>query len=163
MKVLFVQTGGTIDKDYPRPSMGYAFEIGGAAVERILKRLNPGFEYRIAPLIKKDSQDLDEQDRLQIRENLEVAEETYCIITHGTDSMLDTARYLSDNQDKVIILTGALKPERFRDSDADINLGVAIGALENLKPGVYIAMSGRVMHWQKVKRNHESGQFYQKD
>ncbi|MFH1319176.1 MAG: asparaginase domain-containing protein [Bacteroidota bacterium] len=81
------------------------------------------------------------------------------IITHGTDTMIDTARKISDIKCKVIILTGAMRPERFSNSDADFNLGVAIGVLNIIKKGVYIAMNGRIFPFDKVKRDVSTGQF----
>ncbi|MFH1586442.1 MAG: asparaginase domain-containing protein [Candidatus Diapherotrites archaeon] len=80
------------------------------------------------------------------------------IITHGTDTMIETAKNLSDIN-KVIILTGAMRPEKFSNSDASFNIGVAIGLINVLENGVYIAMNGRVYTWDKCKRNLETGQF----
>lgn len=159
MKILFIQTGGTIDKDYPKNLGGYAFEISDPAISRILKKLNPSFEYEIIPLIKKDSQDIDEKDRKMLLDVISRSQENKIIITHGTDSMIETASFLSKIEDKTIVLTGAMRPEKFSDSDADINIGLALGAVQTNNSGVFIAMHGCIHKWNEVTRHPESGQF----
>jgi len=161
MKITFLQTGGTIDKDYPRTTKGEAFEIEEPAVLRILEKLNPSFEYEIVSVLKKDSLDITEMDRRQLLEFCQQLENDKIIITHGTDTMLETARFLAPISNKVIILTGSMRPERFSNSDAPINVGTAIGAINLLKKGVYIAMHGRVLPFDKMRRNLETGQFFQ--
>jgi L-asparaginase len=159
MKITFIQTGGTIDKDYPKTIGGYAFEISEPAVKRILEKLNPSFEYEIISLFKKDSQDITEEDREKIYKTCKELENDRIIITHGTDTLIETAEELRDIKEKVIILTGAFKPEKFTDSDAHINVGVAIGAVNVLNDGVYITMNGRIYPWDKVKRDPKTGKF----
>jgi len=159
MKILFIQTGGTIDKDYPRNKKGYAFEITEPAVERMLKRLNPAFDYEIVSLFRKDSLDLTVDDRTKIYETCLDAVGEKIIVTHGTDTMIETALFLSSIKNKLIVFTGAMKPEKFTDSDAPLNLGVALGAISLLKEGVFIAMNGRVYPVDEVARNPETGQF----
>jgi L-asparaginase len=159
MKITFIQTGGTIDKDYPKTTGGYAFEISEPAVKRILEKLNPSFEYEIISLCKKDSQDITEEDREKIYKTCKELENDKIIITHGTDTLIETAEQLKDVKDKVIIFTGSFKPEKFADSDAPINVGVAIGAVNILKDGIYIAMNGRIYPWDKVKRDSKTGKF----
>jgi len=159
MKITFIQTGGTIDKDYPKAIKGYAFEISEPAVKRIIEKLNPNFEYEIITVCRKDSQDITDEDREIIFRTCKKLKNDKIIITHGTDTLIETAKKLSDLKNKVIILTGAMKPEKFLDSDAPINVGVAIGAINVLKDGIYIAMNGRVHPLNKVKRNPETGQF----
>ncbi|MFC2167693.1 asparaginase domain-containing protein [Acidobacteriota bacterium] len=162
MKITFIQTGGTIDKDYPKNTKGYAFEIQEPAVERILKRLHPEFLYEIIPLLQKDSLDLTEEDRHKMYDTCVQSEGDKIIITHGTDTLIETARFLSPIKNKLIVLTGSLRPERFSDSNAPINLGVALGAVNALETGVFIAMSGRVFSWNDVIRNPETGQFVER-
>jgi len=159
MRIVFIQTGGTIDKDYPRTQKGYAFEIKKPAVERILQKVHPNFDYKMIPLLKKDSQDITQKDRERIHVACESADADKIVITHGTDTMLETAQKLDDIKNKVIILTGAMKPEKFVDSDASFNVGTAIGAINILSKGVYVAMNGRIYPWNKVKRNQKTGQF----
>ena len=159
MKIIFIQTGGTIDKDYPKLTKGYAFEIGEPAVKRILDRVNPDFNLEIISILKKDSLDITEDDREIIHKACVTADSDKIIITHGTDTMIETAKRLTEIKDKTIILTGAVKPEKFTDSDASFNIGTAIGAINNLEHGVYIAMNGRVYSWDKCKRDPKTGQF----
>jgi L-asparaginase len=159
MEILFIQTGGTIDKDYPRVHKGYAFEIKKPAVKRILKKINPSFEYEILPLLQKDSQEITDKERKLIVKTCADAKQKYIVITHGTDTMAATAKALKGIKNKVIVITGALRPERFSNSDAAFNLGTAVGALSALPNGIYIAMSGRVLPWNQVKKNPQTGQF----
>ena len=157
--MLFIQTGGTIDKDYPRTTKGYAFEISEPAVKRVLQKTNPAFDYEILSVLKKDSLEITEDDRQKIYLACKNSGAEKIIITHGTDTMLETAKKLSGIKGKAIIITGAMRPEKFSDSDASFNLGSAIGAANLLKEGVYIAMNGRIHPWQDCKRNLETGQF----
>jgi L-asparaginase len=159
MKIVFIQTGGTIDKDYPKAEKGYAFEITEPAVKRILQKTNPNFEYEIIPLLKKDSLDITDEDRNKIHQTCQKTNNNKIIITHGTDTIIQTAKKLTDIKNKTIILTGATKPEKFTDSDAQFNVGTAIGAINVLGNGVYIAMNGRIYPWNKVKRDSKTGQF----
>ena len=162
MKILFVQTGGTIDKDYPKPLMGYAFEIGEPAVERILYRVHPNFVSSVTQLLKKDCLDITDEDRAKIREACLRADADKIIVTHGTDTIIQTAKELRNIKDKTVILTGAAKPEKFTDSDAAFNVGTAVGAVNVVEDGVYIAMNGRVLPWNRVKRDRKTGQFIEK-
>ncbi len=163
MKITFIQTGGTIDKDYPRTQGGYAFEITTPAVERILTSLNPGFNYEVIPLLRKDSMDITDEDRDVLLEKCTSLDNDMIIITHGTDTLLDTAGVLSGvGGGKVIVLCGAMKPERFKDSDAHANVGVAIGAVQTLDSGVYVVMHGQVFPWDRVTRNPSTGKFVEK-
>lgn len=162
MKILFIQTGGTIDKDYPRVIKGYAFEIEEPAVKRILEKINPNFTFQILPLLQKDSLDITEKDRQLMYKTCLKNSAKKIVITHGTDTMIQTAKVLSRIKNKTIILTGAMRPERFANSDAMFNLGSAVGSLDVLAEGVYITMNGRVYPWNKVKRNTKTGQFIEK-
>jgi L-asparaginase len=157
--ILIIQTGGTIDKDYPKKTGGYAFEIGTPAVSRILKRINPDFEFSILELFRKDSTEITENEREQLKKVCCESTAQKIIITHGTDTMIETAQYLSSIKDKCIVITGAQLPEKFKDSDADFNFGFALGVLTNLKNGVFIAMNGGVFCPHKISRDKESGKF----
>ena len=92
MEILFIQTGGTIDKDYPRVHKGYTFEIKKPAVKRILKKINPSFEYEILPLLQKDSQEITDKERKLIVKTCADAKQKHIVITHGTDTMTATAK-----------------------------------------------------------------------
>ena len=160
MKISFIQTGGTIDKDYPHRTKGWAFEIDEPASRRILDRLDPSFHYDVHTLLKKDSLEITDQDRQGLREFCLKLTNDRIIITHGTDTLLETASFLAGIPQKTIILTGAMLPERFTHSDAPINLGMAIGAVQHLPSGVYVAMHGLVKAFYQFKRDPQSGKFY---
>jgi L-asparaginase len=162
MKILFIQTGGTIDKDYPKTTLGYAFEITDSAVSRILPEANPSFEYEIASVCKKDSTELTSEDRDNILKLCIENTADKIIITHGTDTMIETAEILSEIKNKTIVITGAMRPEKFSNTDADFNIGLAAGGVQSLPFGVYIAMHGIILPWNTITRNLETGQFIQK-
>lgn len=162
MYILFIQTGGTIDKDYLQIRKSYSFEIVGPAVERILRRVNPNIRYSVVSLLKKDSLDITDRDRKSIARYCQKARAKRIIITHGTDTMVQTARALSAIQNKIIILTGAMRPEKFTDSDAMFNVGSAVGAMSNLPLGVYIAMNARIYPWSRCRKSKEC-QFVETD
>ena len=162
MKIVLVQTGGTIVKDYPKTKKGYAFEIAEPATKRILQKIRPNFDFEIIPVAKKDSLDITEDDSKKIYEACQEANSDKIVITHGTDTIIKTARKLSDIKNKVVVLTGAVRPEKFSDSDASFNVGTAIGAINILKNGVYIAMNGRIYPWHDVRRNPKTGQFIER-
>jgi L-asparaginase len=162
MEITFITTGGSIDKDYPKATGAYAFELGVPAVERILKKLNPNFKYEIISVIQKDSLDISDDDRELILIACKNTSSEKIIITHGTDTILETARKVSETQNKTIVITGATKPERFKESDAEFNLGCAVGAVATLETGVYIVMNGRVYPWDKCRRDEVSGEFIEK-
>lgn len=159
MKILFIQTGGTIDKEYERGAEAYKFVITKPAVKRILEESGPTFEYRVISVARKDSLDLTDTDRRAIVHACEEAKETKIVITHGTDTMAVTGKALSEITGKVIILTGALLPERFYNSDASFNVGTAVGGMSVLPDGVYIAMSGQIFPWDQYEKHPRTGRF----
>eukprot|EP00435_Cladocopium_sp_Y103_P060895 s349_g22.t1 len=170
-QVLVIATGGTIDKVYPRSTGGWAFEIGDPAVERILERISPkGFTWKVEQVCAKDSQEITEEDRQKILERCEAWHSKYIVITHGTDTLIETAKYLGSRHadggtdtslaDELrICLTGAMRPERFVDTDAHFNLGVCFGVLSVCAPGVYVCMNGRAHPWHSVQRDMDTGAF----
>jgi L-asparaginase len=159
MKITFISTGGTIDKDYPKGAGAYGFEIGEPAVKRILEQVAPNFEYEILSVLKKDSLDINDEDRSRIVEACQNANSDKIIITHGSDSLLATARELNRIKDKTIILVGSFRPELFKDSNAHFNIGFALGAIGYLVPGVYVAMHGQVFSWDRCTRQEGTGRF----
>jgi len=168
LKITFIQTGGTIDKDYPRTTKGYAFEFGEPATRRILERLNPSFAYEICTAFQKDSLEITDEDRAVLAQMIQESDSRKFIVTHGTDTLLETAKYLhefswqldSSVPDKLIVLTGAMRPERFTNSDADINIGAAIAAANIFEKGIYVTMNGVIKHFREMKRNLETGMFF---
>jgi L-asparaginase len=164
VRITVISAGGTIDKDYCGDLGGYNFEVGEPAVKRLfalLRGLN--LQYAIRPVIRKDSLDMTDQDREQIRRACEEAPDQRILVTHGTDTMLQTARVLSRVRGKTIVMTGSMRPEKFADSDAHFNLGLAVGALNVLGPGVYVAMSGRVYPWDKCRKDRRTEMFVDAD
>ena len=161
MKIIFIQTGGTIDKDYPHTTKGWAFEFGEPAFKRILEKLAPSFEYECITAFQKDSLEVTEGDRVELAELILAQSSSKIVVTHGTDTLLDTAAILSSRvKNKVVVLTGAMRPERFSNSEAPINLGMAIATVNLKQEGVFVAMHGIVKPWQEMKRNLEDGKFY---
>ena len=118
-------------------------------------------DYRIVELMRKDSLELTEEDRRLIRATVEGGAERRFVITHGTDTMVDTARALIGMEDKIVVLTGALSPARFLSSDAEFNVGMAVAAVQVSPPGVYIAMSGQVFKAGEVRKNRKENRFEQ--
>lgn len=159
VKILFIQTGGTIDKDYPKTNDGYAFEIGEPAVAKILKKSHPDFEYEVVDLLQKDSLDLVEDDRQKLKQFILSSVASKIIVTHGSDTMADSANYVGLVKGKTIVFTGSYKPERFIESDADFNVGVAVGAVNVLGEGTFIAMNGKIMPSVTCYKNPLTGIF----
>ena len=160
MRVLFIQTGGTIDKDYSEGAGVYNFEIKEPAVNGIMRRVNPSLKHRTITLFRKDSQDITDKERQDIVKVCQNALEDHIVITHGTDTIDKTAEVLSKEiHNKVVVLTGAARPEAFAKSDAAFNVGTAVGALDVADNGVYIAMSGRVLLWDKIRKDPITGVF----
>lgn len=159
----FVQifsTGGTIDKIYFDANSEY--EVGGSEIEIVFREAHVGFEYDVDSLMRKDSIEFTDSDRELVRAAVASCPQRHILITHGTDTMAETAEVLTDaarDGEKVVVLTGAMTPVRFRQSDAEFNIGCAVGALWSKPPGVYIAMSGRVFEAGKVRKNREAGRF----
>jgi len=161
MKLIFIQTGGTIDKDYPHTTKGWAFEFGEPATIRILEKLDPSFEFDVITSCQKDSLEITDQDRQDLADLINKQDGNKFIITHGTDTMMETATYLSERVgDKLIVITGAMRPERFSNSEAPINLGCAIAAANLIEKGVFIAMHGIVKTHTEIKRNLVTGKYY---
>lgn len=157
MLITFITTGGTIDKVYFDAKSAY--EVGETVIEHVLRQGEVGFDYRIQQLMRKDSLDLTEEDRALIRQAVETTAGDHIVITHGTDTMVDTARSLAGLNGKVIVLTGSLSPARFQGSDADFNIGLAVAAVQSLPAGVYIAMNGLIFDAHKVRKNREANRF----
>jgi L-asparaginase len=162
MKIKVFTAGGTIDKIYSEEKGTLNFSFGKQAI-RVMgeEKVKLNFEYDIERLLAKDSLEMNDEDRQLIKRACEGSVADKILITHGTDTMIETARALSGISNKVIVLTGASQPFRFKDSDAEFNIGVAIGALNVLDRGVYVAMNGRVYEWDKCQKR-EDGRFVEK-
>jgi L-asparaginase len=157
MRIKFFTTGGTIDKVYFDAKSVY--QVGSPQVAEILKDANVAFEYDIESILQKDSLEMTEEDRLAIRRAVAAEPCDRIIVTHGTDTMADTAKCVLGIANKTIVFTGAMEPARSRYTDAEFNVGCAIGAVQTLPPGVYIAMNGQVYEAERVRKNYELRQF----
>jgi len=156
-ELLIITTGGTIDKMYFDDKSD--FQVGEPQIGRMLEDLGVAFGFQIIPILRKDSLHLTDADRALIHATIAAQPARHVLITHGTDSMIATAKALADLKDKTIVLTGALSPARFRGSDAEFNIGTAVGAVQTLPAGVYIAMNGRIWDPLKVRKNVEANRF----
>lgn len=157
MNIQIFTTGGTFDKVYYDALSD--FQIGEPMAPEILREAAVTFEFAVESLMKKDSLELTDADRALIRAKVAACPARHILITHGTDTLTQTAEVLRDLPGKVILFTGAMQPARMRSTDAPFNLGVAIGALQCLGDGIYVAMSGRIFEAGKVKKNRAAGRF----
>lgn len=155
--IAVLTTGGTIDKLYFDALSEY--RIGESVVGRIAAIGRVALQVRIEELMRKDSLDLDDADRAAIRAAVLRAPERRIVITHGTDTMTDTAAALGDIGDRTVVFVGALAPARFAESDASFNLGMGFAAAQTAAPGVWIAMNGTVFAAGAVRKDRALGRF----
>ena len=156
-QALVITTGGTIDKVYFDAKSDY--EVGESVVVDLLKQAHVHLDYELVHLMRKDSLEITESDREQIRQTILASDRSAVVVTHGTDTMAETARYLSDIPGKTIVLTGALAPARFAQSDATFNVGMAFAAVQALSNGVYIVMNGQVFDGTQVSKDRSRNRF----
>ena len=159
--LLIVTTGGTIDKVYFDAKSDY--QVGEPQIGRILGELGVAFRFHVIPLLRKDSLFIEDADRQLLRATIAAQEETCVLVTHGTDTMVETAKVLATIPGRTIVLTGALNPARFRGSDAEFNIGCAVGAVQSLPAGAWIAMNGRIWSPDKVRKNVDANRFEARD
>ena len=157
MKIHAIAVGGTIDKIYFDAKSKY--EVGEPAVLKMLDDLPIHIDVEVIPLMAKDSLEMTEQDRSIVREAVLQSSASKILITHGTDTMPETARSLANINGKAIVLTGALQPAAFKDSDAQFNVGGALAALQAIKQGVYIMMNGQLFDGLNVKKDRSLNRF----
>ncbi|MEL7451549.1 MAG: asparaginase domain-containing protein [Pseudomonadota bacterium] len=154
-------TGGTIDKVYFDEKSAY--EVGEPLIHHILNEAQVTLDYAVTPLMRKDSLELTDEDRQTICKAVVEAEEKHVLITHGSDTMTVTGQSLLDAGipalGKVVVITGALAPAMFRDSDALFNIGMAFAAVQVAQPGVYVAMNGQIFPADGVRKNRERNRF----
>jgi len=156
--ILVLTTGGTIDKNYFDALSEY--QIVDSGIPALLKEARVALPFRVVEVCRKDSLELTDADRANIARHAAEANETRIVITHGTDTMTETAKVLAAAvPGKTIVLTGALSPARFAETDAPFNLGMAFAAAQVAAPGVYIAMSGQVFGGLKVRKDRDAGRF----
>tara|TARA_B100001109_G_scaffold25058_1_gene18530 strand:- start:949 stop:1434 length:486 start_codon:yes stop_codon:yes gene_type:complete len=158
MSLRIFVTGGTFDKEYDEITGNLFFKK--THLREMLDLGRAKIDINISTLMMKDSLEMDENDRSIVVDNCSKSIESNVIITHGTDTMIDTATSIANAKlNKTIVLTGAMIPYKFGSSDGLFNLGAAIGFVQSLPNGVYIAMNGKYFHYDKVKKNKEIGEF----
>ena len=157
MAIKIYTTGGTIDKTYFDAKSEY--EVGDPQIIDILRMANVGVRYQIQTLLRKDSLDMTQADRSLIVERVLADPAERILITHGTDTMVATAQALGSVEGKTIVLVGSLSPARFKNSDAEFNIGFALAAVQTLPHGTYIAMNGQIFSPDNVTKNLERNAF----
>jgi L-asparaginase len=158
MSIRVFVTGGTFDKEYDEIRGTLSF--GDTHLPEMLRRGRCQLELEIRTLMMVDSLELSDADRETIARNCLAAPEDRIVITHGTDTMVDTARVLARMvEGKTVVLTGAMIPWAFGSSDGLFNLGSALSFVQVLPPGIYVAMNGRWFPWDNVRKNRETGRF----
>ncbi len=158
MSIRLFITGGTFDKEYDE--IAGKLYLKDTHINEMLRLGRCRAEVRIRTLMMVDSLEMSDADRDSILENCRRAEEDRIVITHGTDTMEDTARVLGERlEGKTVVLTGAMVPYTFNSSDGLFNLGSAISLAQCLPHGVYIAMNGRFFTWDNVRKNRSLGVF----
>ena len=156
--ILVLTTGGTIDKNYFDALSEY--QIVDSGIPALLAEARVALPFRVVELMRKDSLELTDADRALIASAAREAPETRIVVTHGTDTMTETAKVLAAAVPrKTICLTGALSPARFAETDAPFNLGMAFACAQTAPAGVWIAMSGQVFDGLKVRKDRAAGKF----
>ncbi|MBO9670696.1 MAG: asparaginase [Sphingobium sp.] len=158
--IILLTTGGTIDKLYFDALS--EFQIGDTIMKRLLELARVTYPFEVRELLRKDSLDLTEEDRALIAKTVREAPSSRIVITHGTDTMTQTAAALADIAGKTVVLVGSLSPARMAESDAHFNLGMAFATAQVAPPGVYITMNGTLFRADQVVKDREKGAFVPK-
>ncbi len=167
MHVQVFTTGGTIDKVYFDAKS--AFSVGEPQIADILRNAGVEFTFDIEVVFQKDSLEISDRDRLVLAELIVASSAGRIIVTHGTDTMAETARVVIDalkaaeSSPRTVIFVGSLAPARFKASDAEFNVGFAAAAVQTLDPGVYVAMNGRIFDPNNVRKDREHNRFVTAD
>ncbi|HVV25520.1 MAG TPA: asparaginase domain-containing protein [Candidatus Saccharimonadales bacterium] len=158
MQIKLFLTGGTIDKKYNE--LSGELDYKKTHIQEMLKQARSRLDIHIEELMLVDSLDMTDSQRQQILHACQSTDQHKIVITHGTDTMVETARLLGENiQDKTIVLFGSMIPFAFGGSDALFNFGAALAAAQTLGQGVYITMNGKIFEWDKVVKNRQLGEF----
>jgi len=158
MQIKILVTGGTIDKVYNELTGELTFD--NSHLNEMLERSRSTVAIDSEVLFLKDSLDMTNEDRNLILSKCLECNENKVVITHGTDTMVETAQLLGEEiKDKVVILFGSMIPYSIDNSDALFNLGVALSAVQSKENGVYITMNGKVFNWNNVYKNKDKGLF----
>lgn len=151
MKIKIYTTGGTIDKIYFDQKS--EFQVGEPQILELLREANITFDFDVESLMRKDSLDMSDADRELIAGRIRQDPNERILLTHGTDTMVETARALLGITGKTIVLVGSMQPARLRYSDAIFNIGYAIATVQMMPPGIYVAMNGRVFDPLHARKN----------
>lgn len=158
MSIRIFITGGTFDKEYNELNGELYFK--DTHMEELLQKGRCKLDVKIKTLMMIDSLEMTPDHRAMIARECRECEEDRIVITHGTDTMAETARVLAKSVNgKTIVLTGAMIPIKFGSSDGLFNLGSALAFVQSLSPGVYVAMNGRYFNWDNVRKNKKTGVF----
>ena len=157
MPIEIFTTGGTIDKLYFDAKS--SFQVGDPQITELLREANLTLELKVTPLLRKDSLEMTAADRDVIRSAVSQSSSAQVVVTHGTDTMVETALTLLGISGKTIVLTGAMQPARFRLTDALFNVASALTAAQTLPHGVYIAMNGRIFDPRQTRKNVAENRF----
>jgi L-asparaginase len=160
MPIRILVTGGTFDKEYDEIHARLVFKESHLGEMLRLGRCRLNVHVRTIMMV--DSLDMSGADREVVVNNCRQCEETKIVVTHGTDTMVETARALAEApglEQKTVVLTGAMIPYAFGSSDGLFNLGSALSFVQTLPPGVYIAMNGKYFRWDEVRKNRQTGVF----
>ncbi len=157
MLIRIFTTGGTIDKIYFDAKSKW--QIGKPQVGKIFKMAGVRIKYKVKSLLKKDSLELNPEDLDIIYKAVMEEKADKVVITHGTDTLLETAKKLLPIQDKTIVLVGAMQPAIVNNSDSSFNLGFALAAVQTLDNGIYVAMNGQILNPLRSIKNLEKGRF----
>ena len=158
MAVRIFITGGTFDKEYNEITGQLYFK--DTHMHDLLELGRNKVPIEIRTLMMVDSLEMTDEDRELIAHQCNHSEEERIVITHGTDTMSETAQYLAERvKNKTIVLTGAMIPIKFGSSDGLFNLGSALAFAQTLPVGVYVAMNGRYFNWDNVRKNKQTGMF----
>jgi L-asparaginase len=156
--VRILVTGGTFDKEYDELTGKLFFR--DTHVEEMLRRGRARLDLSVETVMMIDSLEMDDAGRTRIVDRCRAAAERGIVVTHGTDTMVETARALAAAAlDKTVVLTGAMVPYAFGSSDGLFNLGSALSFVQVLPAGVYVAMNGRHFRWDAVRKNRSTGTF----
>lgn len=156
-KLHIFTTGGTIDKVYFDALS--QFQVGDSPIDEIFKQAGVDFDYGITSLMRKDSLELTDEDRALICQAIMDGPESRILVTHGTDTMVQSAKALGSLPDKTVVFTGAMQPAALRQTDAIFNIGFAVSAALLLPPGAYIAMNGRILDPATTTKDRDAMMF----
>lgn len=158
MAIRIFVTGGTFDKEYNELNGSLYFK--DTHLNEMLKLGRSKVKVEVRTLMMMDSIDMKDTDRELIAQNCLKADEDKIIVTHGTDTMVETAKVIAEKiKDKTIVLTGAMIPYKFGSSDGLFNLGSAIAFVQTMPKGIYISMNGRIFNWDNCRKNKNIGEF----